>query len=290
MTRLVLYLQGGVGDWYRLLMMMPEIIKQRKVDKIKIFMDSVYFHDKKFNTERETALTLLLPYTDDITIIPKEIGSWERLFYNDGTLEIEGPSYEKIKNVFMFYRKEITKKWIKERLEPDDVFIYAILNRHLYEWKDGVNILVNYPMVNDKILIHVRKKGWNSTSELYNKIIKYCRDKNKKVILIGHKGEIVINEYDNCTDLRNEIPFKECLDIIERCKYMISNSSLFGLHRAYFSNNPTIFLWPEYSGAGNPEATFDEKWILENPNFTFLNGDTVQFEEIKQVIDKWITN
>ncbi len=297
--KLICLLSFGTGDWYNLLTMLPAIMEERNIKKedLKFFIDCIYFNDDKFKLEKETAIKMMELFTKNWEVVPEEFGSYRNLYYQDESDRKLGPVYEKIKNDFMFYRNVRTRKWIKDRLTSNDIFIYAALGKHIYEWKDGANIFIDYSQkpldfkfkydnnISD-LIIHVRGKGNNISSNFYNDIINKFLEKNKSIILIGNPNEIQINIKTNVKDLRGIISLEEIMHLIKSCSHMITSCSMFGYHRVLF-NKPTIILTPEQTGGGSSFAVFQEN-VLNNSNYLFLNSD----EEIKvqtmERINQWL--
>ena len=294
--KLICYLQCGLGDWYDLLTMLPELMKDRNIKRedIKFYIDCIYFHDEKFKAEKKAAIKMMELFTDDWEIVPENVGSFRNLYYEDESDRTYGPKYEKIKNDFLFYRLPQTKEYMKSQLKDNDMFIHSILGKHIYEWKDGKNIRIRYTQKplefntdkKDTVLIHVRKKGGYVTEDFYDNIIEYLHNKNKKVILIGNK-DVYLTWKNTIQDVRGILSFEEVMELIPKCEYMITSCSMFGYHRLLF-NKPTIVLMPEQTGGGGRNAIFQEETI-KNENYLILNADKPILGAVMERIKQWLT-
>ena len=197
--KIIIYAQCGLGDYYDLFAMIPEIKKKYKTNKIKIFIDSMYFWSPGYQLEKETTIKMIEEITKDWEIVPMNVGSFRNLYYEDGKDRVNGPQYEKIKNDFLFYRLPQTKEYIKSRIGENNIFISTIMGKYIYEWKDNTNILIDLkrePLHFDipkKILIHIRKKGKGVNDFYYTNLINYCLVKGFICILIGRKDGFKIN-------------------------------------------------------------------------------------------------
>ncbi|MFW9882182.1 MAG: hypothetical protein ACFFG0_54655, partial [Candidatus Thorarchaeota archaeon] len=150
--KLVVYAQCGLGDFYEMICMIPEIkrINNIKDENVHIYIDSIYFHDDKYLPERETTLKLLEKINKKglFTIMYREHGSYHGLLWGEGSDWKKGIEDEKIKNDFLFYRTEATKQYMKERIDEDTIFIHSILGgNYVYEWKNGENKRISYKKV-----------------------------------------------------------------------------------------------------------------------------------------------
>jgi ADP-heptose:LPS heptosyltransferase len=294
--KLVLYCSHGLGDFYEMLCMVPEIkrINSIKDEDVHFFIDSVYFHDKKYKVEMNSTIDLLALVGNNgiCTIVPENIGSYHGLIWYGNSDWRKGIEYDKIKNDFLFYREQKTKDYMKEQIDENTIFIYSSLGGNfVYEWKNGENIKINYKMKPIKlrkktILIHSRIKGFRMDSNFFTEIINHCIRNNFMVCLIGNKNEITIDEHPQIEDTTGKLALEYNLDLIENCDYMIGNSSMFTLHRLMF-NKPTIICTPEDSWRTPGYKYLFNKKQLENPNFLFLNSDEDNIEIIKNKIDEW---
>jgi len=297
MTKLILYLQCGLGDWYDLLAMLPAILKEKNLKKedIKIYIDCIYFHDNTFINERFTAEELLNRYSDDWIIVPKECGSYKNIYFPDGVDRQKGIIYENIKNDFLFYRLSETKEYMKDKINDNDIFISAVMGKEIYEWKNGENILLdlerkplesanNSPKI---LLIHVRKKGIFINETFYKKFIEYCTGNNIRCILIGNLEEINLDISNRLIiDLRSKLTISELFYYIRTIDYMFGSSSMFTYHR-FHSNKPTIIATPDSTGAGPAEIVMRKEY-LENKNYLFVNADSDCYNKIKEQVDEWL--
>jgi len=291
--KIIIYAQCGLGDYYDLFAMIPEIKKKYKTNRIKIFIDSMYFWSPGYQLEKETTIKMIEEITKDWEIVPMNVGSFRNLYYgSDEKDRVNGPQYEKIKNDFLFYRLPQTKEYMKSRIKENNIFISTIMGKYIYEWKDNTNILIDLkrePLHFDipkKVLIHIRKKGTAVNNLYYEKILNYCLAQEFVCILIGKKSELNINIFHPYViDLRNNCPLSEIMKLIEETDYMIGSSSMFTTHRLLF-NKPTIIVTPV--NAGSNEAVF-RKDDLKNTDFLFLDGDNkLILNQVMEGINKWL--
>ncbi len=206
---------------------------------------------------------------------------------------MKGIQYDKIKNDFMFYRLPMTKDYMKSKINDNDIFIYSIIGKDIYEWKNGENIYmdlerqpINLPMdIPKTILIHVRKKGVDD--DFYHTLINKIIENGCRCVLIGHPKEInfTIN-HSLVIDLRGKLTLSEIFDYIKNTEYMVGSSSMFTYHRWHF-NKPTIILTPESSGCGANEYAIRKEY-LNNKKYLFLNSDSDCYKEVEDKVMEWI--
>ncbi len=112
--KLVCHIQCGLGDFYDLLCMLPDFIEKRNIKKedIKFYVDSIYFN-QNITQPKELTIKLMELITKNWEVMSPAVGSWQNLFYDDRRDFPTGPVYEKIKNTFLFYRRQQTKDFFK---------------------------------------------------------------------------------------------------------------------------------------------------------------------------------
>lgn len=291
------YLQFGLGDFYDLFTILPDFIKQNKVDKVKFWVDSVYFHNGGMVKQKQSVIDLMNEHGGDYTVIPKECGSYNSLYYDNPGDKSTGPIYSKIKNTFLFYRKPLTQSYMRSRIKYDDLFIstvYGII--HTYQWKDSFNIpLKEYKrepldlgltheqnfrtlqlLQEHDTILQVRKKGHNETDEHFRTIHRKLLSKGRTPLVINLDGINIpdAKEYD--------LSFAEVLHLVRNVKYAIVSSSVIGCHRIHF-NKKTIINTPYRSGSN--EMIYPD--YINNPNYIFLDADVPTTDTIIKEIDTW---
>jgi hypothetical protein len=294
------FLSCGLGDFYDLFTILPDFIEKNKVDKIKFWVDSVYFHNGGLIRQKQSVIDLINEFGGDYDVVPKECGSYNRLYYDNFDVDRWiGPVYSKIKNDFMFYRKPLTKSYMRSRIKYDDLFIHAIMGINFtYQWLDSYNIpLTDYErkpvelkLTHEQLfrcahilqehdtILQVRKKGAGETDEYFKTIHKTLVDSRscKLPLVIDFDGVHIpdAKEYN--------LSFAEVLYIVSRVKYMITSSSVLGCHRIHF-NKKTIISTPYRNGSN--EIIFKD--YLTNPNYLFLNAENNNLAEILGEIVTW---
>jgi hypothetical protein len=132
-TILHCYIQGKLLDFYDLFTILPDFIEQNKVDNVKFWVDSVYFHNGEFVDEKQSIIDLIESVSGDYTVIPKECGSYKSNY--------KSFDYEDIKNTFMPFRKPLTQSYMRSRIKYGDLFIHAVMGINFtYQWLDSCNV------------------------------------------------------------------------------------------------------------------------------------------------------
>lgn len=284
--KLVLLLRYGIGDWYDLLSMLPEILKDKNLtkDDLKIYVDCIYFHDSRYSVEKESAVKLIELFTKNWEVVPKELGSFDNLHME---------RVKDMRKVFLPFCRQETKNYIQSKLNTDDILISAFMGLYIYEWKNNTNVVLNFkkeplrlPLEKPKeILIHIRKKGNYVSDTFYNNIMQQCIDNNIRCILIGNEKEMYIHSNKHILDLRNKLSLGEIFDYIEKADYMISSTSIFAYHR-FHTNKPTIFLNPVFTGTALQTPVVRPEY-LNNKNYLFLNCDIPCEEDVRVKLVEW---
>ncbi len=311
MTKLVIYVKGGLGDIYPVVSWFKEIKEKYKVDDedVKLFVDSVYFIDSKYKLmfEAETRKIIHRAF-DSFEIIPLSYTSAYDTNYPTPEERRKSPEVNKIKNDFMFYRDQSTKEYMKKQLTEDCILLDFVHTEQAYIWSNGEyrgklsckrvplhfkpndeeKEMVDNLLKEKHILIHARKKGKAESQEFFNKIVRHCETKSIKCILIGLPDECDINTASKyIIDLRGEIlSFEAQMYLIEKAKYMLAESSGFAYHRLYqnFDGKKTIFNWPNHLGDYKYFLCRDHK---KNPNHIFFDSDEDHSDEIIKEINKF---
>ena len=292
------YLQCGLGDFYDLFTILPDFIKQNNVNNVKFWVDSVYFHNGGLIKQKQSVIDLINEFGGNYTVIPRECGSYNKLYYDN--FEVDrwvGPVYEKIQNDFMFYRKPLTKSYMRSRIKHDDLFIHAIMGINFtYQWLDSFNEpLTEYKrkpielemtneesfrtfqlLQNHDTILQVRKKGAGETDEYFKIIHGMLTGLGKLPLVIDLDGVHIPNakEYD--------LSFAEVLHLVANVKYMITSSSVLGCHRIHY-NKKTIINTPYRNGSN--EIIFSK--YLNNPNYLFLDAEKDNKHTILGEIATW---
>jgi len=313
--RLICYVSMGMGDFYNMITMIPDIAKKRNISKENIiaYIDSKYFYDDLYRQDlgfpqkRESAEKIMGSVMDkkNMHVIPKELRTVGML-WKDKKEWYTGARYEWIKNDFLYYRRPETKNYMKSKIREGDIFIYSHMGEFNYEWRDGTNVLLKYErkplkfsitkeqkekldnaISGKSLLIHVRRKNDLFDSKYHNTIIEHCKDKGIKCILIGLKNDffgrfpenININNYENIVDFRSKISFEENMHLVENAKHMLTSTSMFTNHRLFF-NKPTIICSSEKYGSS--KVTYSKEQ-LDNENYLFLYPNNPIIDVIEEI-------
>ena len=311
MTKLIIYVKGGLGDIYPVVSWFKEIKEKYKVndEDVKLFVDSVYLIDSGYKLIFEAEMkNIIHKEFDTFEIIPRAYTSAYDTNYPTPEDRRKSPEINKIKNDFMFYRNQSTKEYMKKQLTDDCIFLDFVHTEQAYIWSDGEyrgklsceriplyfepnkdeKEMIDSLLKEKHILVHARKKGKAESKEFFNKIIKHCENKGIKCILIGLPRECDINTATKYViDLRGEIlSFEAQMYLIEKADCMLAESSGFAYHRLYqnFKDKKTIFNWPNHLG--------DYKYFLckkhkKNPNHIFFDSNEDHSNEIIKEIDKF---
>ena len=297
------YLQCGLGDFYDLFTILPDFIKQNNVDKVKFWVDSVYFHNGGLVKQKQSVIDLIDSVSGDYTVIPQECGSYNKLYYKN--FEVDrwaGPIYEDIKNTFMPLRKPLTQSYMRSRIKYDDLFIHAIMGINFtYQWVDSCNVpLIDYVrkpveleltheeefrcfqiLQDHDTILQVRRKGKGETDE-------YFKDIHRMLSAVGSiKGKLpLVIDFDgvHIPDAKEyDLSFAEVLHLVARVENMITSSSVLGCHRLHY-NKTTIINTPYRNGSN--EIIFKD--YLSNPNYLFLDAEKDNLTRILGEIATWL--
>jgi hypothetical protein len=308
----VVYLRGGLGDFYPFLSIWPTIIKDYKLENIKYFLDTAYLNNVGvgYNFNKQSLLYLLnICNIHEYTIIPPQFSCSADILYPDAKARVDGPTEERIKNEFMCWRRAETKEYIKCQLKSaDDVLIDMAFTEQTFMWKnneykelkiDNRPPLAVLPDDREKeyvhnlckephVVIHIRIKGRNESSNNFNNIINYCKTKNIKCILVGFLAEGTIAPQSNIIDLRDsKISFPGQMYLMTCANNVIASGSGFAYHRLYhnFTNKKTILCYPKSFGDVSHGVY---KGHLQNPNHIFVDVDDPNYiSTIHREIDKF---
>ena len=298
----IVYLKGGLGDVYPVLSILPKVMEDRglKKEDMKFFTDCVYLLFPEIYGQRlKNVMVELLKVggVEEYEIIPEKYQSANDLDWPNKEAQICGPNLGKncSKNDFFLWRFPWTKKYMKEefdKLPKDSIIIDDIVAERIFEWKDGeYKDLRNYERVPlnfvpsekekiyiDKIctgkhlLIHIRVKGKGESISDFNKIIKHCKDKGIKCILLGMTDEGSIESSENIIDLRinkeeGKISFTAEMYLSYKAKLMLASSSGFTIHRFYYN-----FIAQEFQQVF-PESVKGSGEYLKNDSVEILQID-----------------
>jgi hypothetical protein len=297
------YLQFGLGDFYDLFTILPDFIEKNKVDRVKFWVDSVYFHNGGLVKQKQSVIDLMNEHGGDYTVIPKECGSFRTLYYDNLSVERwVGPVYEKIKNTFLPHRKPLTQSYMRSRIKYDDLCICALMGINFtYQWVDSCNVpLTDYirkPVELDltheqefrcfqilqdhDTILQVRRKGAGETNEYFKTIHRMLVA--ARTTITGKLPLVIDFDGVHIPDAKEyDLSFAEVLHLVASVKYMITSSSVLGCHRLH-SNKRTIISTPYRNGSN--EIIFTD--YLTNPNYLFLNAENDNLAKILGEIATW---
>ena len=307
----IVYLRGGLGDFYPFLCIWPIIIKNYKLENIKYFLDTVYLNymGPGYEFNRQSLLYLLnIGNIYEYTVIPRHFSCAGDILYPDAKARCDGPIEKNIKNEFMFWRKAETKEYIKGHLKfDDDILIDMAFTEQTFMWKNNeyreLKIDQRMPLTiipdnkekehihnicqEPHVVLHIRIKGYNESAHNFNNIINYCKVKNIKCILVGFSVEGTILPLDNIIDLRdNKVSFSGQMYLMTYAKNVIASGSGFTFHRLYhnFLDKKTMLYYPKSLGDISHGIY---KGHLQNPNHIFVDTDNPEYiKTIYREIDK----
>ncbi len=306
----IVYIKGGLGDIYPVLSILPKVMQDRELKKedMKFYTDCVYllFPDV-YGSRLKNASNELLKAggVEEYEIIPEEYQSATDLDWPNAKAQVYGPILGENcrKDNFFLWRYSRTKEYMRkefDKLPKDSILIDSVVAERIFEWKDGeYKDLRNYERVplkfvpNEKekeyvdsictgkhLLIHIRIKGKEESIENYNKIIKHCKEKGIKCILLGRTNEGKIELRDNIIDLRDcRLSFTAEMYLSSKAKLMLTGSSGFTIHRLYhnFKDKKTISCYAQSRGDYKKHLP---KKIIENSNHIFFDADENNTDKI----------
>ncbi len=311
----IVYMKSGLGDIYSFLAMFPELMKEKrwKKEDMKFFVDNIYLLQSQWRFEKNSLIEMLkVAGINNYEIVPIEFSSSGAMDWPNEDAEINGPKLgiNFNKNDFLFWRFPQTKEYMRKQVLDDCIFIDNMLTEHTYLWENGEykrrldygRVPLNFiPDEKEKkyidgictgkhLLIHIRIKGKAESIADFNRIIKYCKGKRIKCILIGLVSEGYIMPNDNIIDLRSgeeeKISPVGMFYLSEKAKLMVASSSGWTYHRICynFKDKKTI---ASYARHRNDYRAIIYKEHLENPNHVFLNADEDNVERIIKEIDRF---
>ena len=315
MVKAVVYMKSGLGDIYPFLAMLPEIMKEKewKKEDMKFFIDNIYLlQPERWRFEKNSTIEMLkVAGIEDYEIVPIGSDSSGAMDWPSKDAEINGPKLgiNFNKNDFLFWRFPHTKEFMKKQVSDDCIFIDDMLTEHVYEWSNGEYKKIDYKKVplnfipeekekkyiddictGKHLLIHVRLKGKVESIADFSRIIKHCKEKGIKCILIGLVKEGHIMPSENIIDLRSSEEEKispiGMFYLSAKAKLMVTSSSGWTYHRLChnFKDKKTI---ASYARHRNDYKAIISKEHLENPNHVFFDADEDNVDKIIKEIDEF---
>ena len=316
MKKLVAYIRGGLGDVWPAVSAIKTIIEKHQISKFNILIitDSAYYFRYNYPRGLENfSLQMLHKISPNIIEVSPFINDNFNLSIDDTTDELSQENADKMVNEFMFWRPLSLKRFVRQYLDENTIFIDSVFTECIMEWdfknrkyerveseraifefkpskieKDYIDHLLSTPK---HILMHTRKKqegdSYVEKDDFFNKIIKYCNEKNIYVIVVGTDSLLLEGDFN---DLRDETPlsFEGMAYLINNCKVMLGNDSGFSALKLYQQqkDNLLIMNYPRWSRSG-----WYFRAIKDKSNCLLLDAREDNIENIKKAIgDHYETN